>query len=495
MHRLMIVAVIAACGGRSPVGDDGETLPDAGEGPNEPPARLPDTAASPFEWELGAPLAPGVVSGRIYEDLAANIDDRLRDLAALGVRIVRIEIERDTSWSTYQTIVDAARRAGIEILAVVSQNSLAPGTPDVRDGTLAQFDAIVVPAYLAALDEMLAMLDVKFIEVWNEPDVYEFGPLFAFPPCTRDEGATRYALLAVRVFETIDQRRRNGQATPTLAAFGVSRQDDGCVRESVFDSEPIRNHRLGYRPQHGLADGLPTDIVAMHGYGNGGKAPFESGYTYAGGTFADGVDELLNARFADGARVITQPVWYTEVGYSLNSIGGDAPARQAAGLATVFATLRARPQITAAFWYGYRDDEAPGEERCGLRDASTTAFAPHPAYVRMQEAAAAFDRGAPHGALAAEVGSTIRATGWAIDADGAAPTIELAIDGEIVATVVDGAVPDSGACTIAHSVRCPDVGFAVELPLPARGVHELAARARDATGNARVIGRVDVRVP
>ena len=492
--RALAIVVLVACSAPSEMMEHEGPQPDAALS-SEPPARLADVPHAPLAWEVGAPLAPALVTGRIYEELAANAADRMRDLAALGVRVIRIEIERGTTWQTYETIVSAARAAGIEVLALVSANSLPAGTPRPLDGTVGDFDTMFVPAYIAAVDETVAKLGVRFVEVWNEPDVYGFAPMFHWSPasCTPTTGATRYALLAVRVFETMHQRRLAGTPTPTLLAFGVSRHDDGCLRQSMVDAEPIRNHRLGYRPQHQLGEGLPTDIIAMHGYGNPGKAPSDTGYTYSGGRFADGVDEMLAGMPG------SQPVWYTEIGYSLHTIGGaDPEARQAAAVGDLFTALRARPRVTAMFWYVYRDDEGGGEgNECGLRDNSLTSYAPHPAYTRYQAAAAADDRTAPAGALVEGTpnAAMLEVRGWALDADGDAPAIEVAVDGAIVATATDGNHADAAACTVAHSARCPDVGFSLAIPRPAAGVHEIAVRATDRAGNARVIGRRDITLP
>ncbi len=477
------------------------------------PGRLPADQLPALQFAAGSGLAGGVVSGRIYADLAANAPARLRDLAALGVRVLRIEIERDTPWSQYQTLATAAAAAGIELLALISAQSTAAGTPKPMAGDRAAFDATFVPAFLAALDATLAKLPtVRFVEVWNEPDVYEFQPMYSWSAaagCGALEGAYRYPLLVTRVFETIHQRRLAGKPTPQVVGFDVSRGDDSCLRGVLFDSEPVQNHRKYYRPARGLADGLPVDIVSLHGYGNAGKAPWETGYTYAGGTFADGVDAILGSTFADGKAVFAAtPLWLTEVGYGLNTFAGraDPAATQRDAVTSVFATLAARPKVTAAFWYDYRDDEpGPGSEgnSCGLRYPSTKGFAAHPAYEAYQAATSkALDRTPPAGELEApqpgahgQAGAQLAVSGWAIDADGQPPQIELAVDGKVVATVSDGSAPSSKACVTAHSARCPAVGFAAKVTLPAApGPHEVAARARDAAGNARVLGRADVVV-
>jgi hypothetical protein len=431
----------------------------------------------------------------------------MRDLAALGVRVIRMEIENTTPWSEYQTIVSAAQANGIEVLALVFLNSLPPGSPAPMDGDITYFDNFYVPAYIAAIDQVIANLpSVKFIEVWNEPDVYGFTPMYSNPNCVAQEGARRYSLLAVRVFETMHQRRLAGISTPMFAAFDISRQDDTCLRKVLFDSDSVHNHRLYYRPVYGLPDGLPADIVSIHGYGNGGKAPYETGYNYAGGTFADAVNGFLSVKFADGRSVINQtPVWYTEVGYSVIQLGSEAKQRDS--LTNIFSVLRSHPQVSAAFWYVYRDDEFVGcnsGERFGLRDNRSTGYRPHLAYTAYQAASVGGgDLTAPSGALLAPAhgtgvaaGSQVTVAGWAIDASGQAPIIEIAVDGVIVTSLTDGATPQPEACYVASSTRCPNVGFSASITAPtASGAHEIAAQARDASGNVRVIGRVEVSVP
>jgi hypothetical protein len=472
-------------------------------------SHLPDQPLPPLGWGQGSGLAPAVVSGRIYNEVAADPAARMRDLAALGVRVIRMEIENTTPWTEYQTIVSAAQANGIEVLALVFLNSV-PGSPNPMAGDMMYFDTNYVPAYIAALDQTMANLPtVKFVEVWNEPDVYGFTPMYSTSGgvCTAQEAARRYSLLASRVFETMHQRRLSGATTPMLAAFGISRQDDNCLRKVLFDSDAVHNHRLYYRPAQGLPDGLPADIVAIHGYGNGGKAPYEVGYTYQNGTFADGVNLFLGSKFADGASVINQtPVWYTEAGYSVIQLGG-SETKQRDSLTNIFSVLRSHPEVTAAFWYVYRDDEFVGcsaGERFGLRDNRSTGYRPHLAYTAYQAASVAGgDITPPSGALLAPAqdavvaaGAPLAVIGWAIDADGQAPVVEVAVDGVVSATVTDGNAPQAEGCRVASSARCPNVGFVATVTAPAAsGSHEIAAQARDVAGNVRVIGRVEVVVP
>lgn len=367
------------------VGDfDGE--PDEGE----------IAAGGGLGWSPGSGLAPGLVTGRIYQEIAADPEAFVEDMEALGVRIVRMEIERETEWEDYRAIALAAQGRGIEVLALVGVNSVSGVAPPMEHASVAEFDAVYVPAYIEAVDRVIAELpSVRFIEVMNEPDVYEFTPMFHYhaerPPesrCEAAEGAYRYALLASRVFEALDQRRVAGEDPPRVVGFDFSRHDDECLRSTVMNAEPIRNHRRYYRPGRGLPDGLPVDILSIHGYGNAGVRPDRAGYAYGGGTFADAVAGLLAARFTDGASITANvPIWYTEVGYGRQLMSA---TDQAESLTHVYQVLSRHPQVTAAFWYVYRDDEAGGEGNLnGLRGNSATGFAAQPAYAAYQRAAAA----------------------------------------------------------------------------------------------------------
>jgi len=352
-------------------------------------------AGGTLAWAPGSGLAPGLVTGRIYQEIAADPARFVDDMQALGVRILRLEIERDTDWATYRAIVEAAQGRGIDILALVGVNSVTGVAAPMEYGSLIDFDAVYVPAYLAALDRVIAELPtVRFVEVMNEPDVYEFTPMFHYhaeqPPgsrCEAAEGAERYALLVTRVFEALDQRRLAGGDPPRVVGFDFSRHDDGCLRSTVMNAEPIRNHRTYYRPARGLADGPPVDILSIHGYGNPGVRPDSTGYAYGGGTFADAVAGLLDARFSDGASITANlPIWYTEVGYDRRLLSA---TDQAESLTHVYQVLSGYPQVTAAFWYVYRDDEGGEGNLNGLRGDAATGFAVQPAYAAYQRAAGA----------------------------------------------------------------------------------------------------------
>src|SRR5262249_42464530 len=134
----------------------------------------------------------------------------------------------------------------------------------------------------------------------------------------------------------------------------------------------------------------------------------------------------------------------------------------------------------------------------------STGYRPHLGYTAYQSASVAGgDVIPPSGALLSPThgavltaGSPVTVTGWAIDASGPAPGVAGAVDGVLSAPVTDGNGPQAEAGRVASSARCPNVGFSATVTVPtASGPHEIAAQARDAAGNVRVIGRVEVVVP
>ncbi|MEJ7601262.1 MAG: S-layer homology domain-containing protein [Kofleriaceae bacterium] len=344
----------------------------------------PETSPAPsagLDPSPGSGLKMGLVTGSIYDDLVANPGARMADFASLGVKALRVEIicGEVCDFGKYRTIVDAAKRYGIEVLAVVQSNAIG-FNPNV------DLDAYIAK-YYTVVDRLLAEIpDLRFIEVENEPDVYDFNPLV-------DGNLDRYALLVTRVFEHYYLTRTDGR--PQIVAFDFSRQDQPAFA-AVYNHQTITNHRNGFREIRGLPDGLPADIVSIHGYGEKTMIPDEPNYNYGGQTMDDAVRGFLNREFdappvrSDDQRfnrsiINRSPVWYTEVGHEWTQVGGED--RQALALHQSFQTLKRYPQITAAFWYDYRDDEAGGSERAGLRGNRDTGFVQHAAWWAYQQEA------------------------------------------------------------------------------------------------------------
>lgn len=309
----------------------------------------------------------GVVSGSIYQDLYDHLGARMSDLAGLGTRMLRIEITQGVPLDHYKAIVDAAARYGITVLALVQSNAIGERPLDEDIEVYAQH-------LYTKIDQLIDSIpNLKYIEVENEPDVYDFNPLSG-------GNEEKYARLMVRVYEH-ETARRGGGDRPTIVGFDFSRPDQPFPQ--VYDATPITNHRAAY------GTGLPVDIVSIHGYGFKDRLPNEGGYAYGGGTMRDGMNAYFGQRFSQSINGDTylwtnKPVWVTELGFGWGPIGG--LDRQSQAVQQGFDVLRSFPQISAAFAYDYRDDEGGGET-AGLRANSGGGFAPHPAYYTFQSLA------------------------------------------------------------------------------------------------------------
>jgi len=343
-----------------------------------PETPVPDSPPAAFDHKPNSGLKMGLVTGSIYDDLVTNAGARMADFASLGVKILRVEIV-GTDFSKYRAIVDAAKRYGIEVLALVQSNAIGFNPNDNIDGYITKYYEVV--------DRLLAEIpNLRYIEVENEPDYYDFNPLSG-------GNLDRYALLVTRVFEHYFTTRTDGR--PQIVAFDFTRQDEPAFA-AVYNHQTITNHRNYFRERYGLPDGLPADIVSIHGYGDKTKIPDDVNFNYGGQTMDDAVRGFLNRQFdapptrgddqqSNRSVINKSPVWYTEIGHEWTQVGG--LDRQALALHQAYRTLKQYPQITAAFWYDYRDDEAGGAEYAGLRGNSAAGFVEHPAWAAYQQEA------------------------------------------------------------------------------------------------------------
>jgi hypothetical protein len=291
----------------------------------------------------------------------------MSDLAGLGTRFLRLEIMSNITVAQYKTIIDAAARYGITVLALVQSNA-------INEHPLQEDIELYAQHLEAKIDQLIdAIPNLKYIEVENEPDVYDFNPLSG-------GNEEKYARLMVRVYEH-EVARRGGGDRPTIVGFDFSRPDQPFPQ--VYDAQPITAHRAAF------GTGLPVDIVSIHGYGFKDRLPEEAGYAYGNGTMRDGMNAYFGQRFGQSINGDTslwtgKPVWVTELGFGWQPIGG--LSRQSQALQQGFDLLRSYPQIQVTFAYDYRDDEGGGET-AGLRANSGGGFAPHPAYYTFQQLA------------------------------------------------------------------------------------------------------------
>jgi hypothetical protein len=343
----------------------------------------------PGSKSVGVPgsggVAPGLVLGDNVADVLSHLDERFADFAALGVKFLRVEIV-GSDYSKYRTLIDAANARGIQVLALVQSTTIGMAA-------LSTDPEVYASALGDAMDRLTREIpNLRYIEVENEPDVYDFAPL------GNPETSRRLALVMTRVYERF-VTTHDAATRPLIVGFDFSRCDEPAFA-AVYNADSISNHRNYFRQAHGMRDGLPVDIVSIHGYGDKAKIPSESGYSY-NGTFTDGLGRYFGQTFAapPSARsdsessnttlISSQPVWITEVGFGWQPLGGGSNglARQATAIHEAFDALRQHPEVAAAFYYDYRDDEPGGSETLGLRGNQASGYVVHPGYTAYQQEA------------------------------------------------------------------------------------------------------------
>lgn len=230
-------------------------------------------------------------------------------LAAANVTLLRV----DVGWSASQpeptapslrtvynrrvaTVLDAARRRGMQVLITLHQSPewARPGTgSDVK-----QFpsDPDAIRPWAAWLGRTWGDR-VTAWEIWNEPNLAEFTGIE--DPTTR---AHRY----VPLLRAASAGLRAGHPGAEIVFGAPAHVDDGFVAEC---------YRLGARPYF--------DIMAVHPYqGNQTKPPEATDISDGARMTHFPALVRVMAEHGDGSK----PVWWTEFGFSVHSNDGVDPS-------------------------------------------------------------------------------------------------------------------------------------------------------------------------
>lgn len=328
-----------------------------------------------FAPSLHAIECQGLVTGRIYPDLAAN-PSAMDDIQSLGAKWIRIEFEefmdaRTASYDSphvkqqmamYRKIIALAHARGIKVLGIVNYHSF-PDTPDfpLTDKSL--------QAYVDSVKWHLRSYPIDAVEIWNEPGNQGGNPFAS-------EGGTgrlgRYSRMMIMTYEQVKPRYPKvlfvGPATANAERgdwTGMPNNGKYTAEDTVFNCTPM----LEYRASH---DGeLPLDVISWHAYGTDGKPDLPEFY-FGGTDFFEYYDEIKAYTDRTGRNVIGDyPIWFTEWGWDTAKVGEDKQREYYGIMLGMFAK---RPQIKIPFWYVYRDDEPPGEGQRGLRKNSHADF-------------------------------------------------------------------------------------------------------------------------
>jgi hypothetical protein len=303
-------------------------------------------------------------------------EERLRLMAGLGARLVRVDLLWDTvarrrprdprdprdpayRWARYDRIVAAARQAGVEILFTVWGTPAWAADPDVAPTR--RFPARAArprdPAdfgrFGAAVAARYAPRGVRRLEAWNEPNL----PLFLRPQYER--GGGRWVPTSPRVYaamlssfyrevKAVDRRMVVGGGVTAPAG---DQCPSSCPDEPDDRITPIAFLRAlaapGLRP--------PMDVYTHHPY----PLTRPRSTSFAGASFTDlynldRLQDLLDTTYLRG-----RPLWLTEFGFSTRPVAeyrfAVGERDQAQYLADAYARVRANPRVQVLTWYLLQD--------------------------------------------------------------------------------------------------------------------------------------------
>ncbi|MGN7134470.1 cellulase family glycosylhydrolase [Rhodococcoides corynebacterioides] len=285
-------------------------------------------------------------------------------------------------WAPSDRVVDAATRAGLGLLATVTNCPAWAAIPDGPPTTSAPRDPQRYGDFVGAVADRYRGR-VAAYEIWNEPN----GRIFFWP----DPDAVRYAALLRSAAAAV--RRSDPGAVVVAGALGNTGTGDGTVDAEQF---------LAALYRAGVAGAF--DAVSYHPYDTGVSLADGSIYPNSPMQQVIRLHELMDAH-GDGAK----QVWITEYGASTAVVQQDA---QALALSSSLQQWQEVPYGGPFYVHTVRDIDSSSTDPEAQFGVLTDSWAPKPAYealatlaragVRSRTVADEFDAAAP-----AELGTVL----------------------------------------------------------------------------------------
>jgi len=296
----------------------------------------------------------------------------------------------------YDTVVNNARTAGLDVLGLLSNESWPGSQAEWQAGSAERNPwGSGDNAYLVAFSTKAAAVLLEHFagrvaawEVWNEPNAYT-----SYSPDTGYVGSTfiypsNFAWLLRHVYAQV---RSAGVSGTLLISGGVFGHDLTALRApSETGKEPQRGdpQTPGYSVPGGGRPALPlsADPIALKSGADYLRATYAQGIALAGWEqmrlmyssypldglgqhlFVDQGTSTTSAKIAgylnairavalEHPEVASPPTWVTEVGWTTASV---SETIQAANLRTAFDAFEVTAYVSSAFWFQLRDIGAAG---------------------------------------------------------------------------------------------------------------------------------------
>lgn len=278
--------------------------------------------------------------------------------AATGTGSVRVNFRLDsgaTSWDTtqlamYDQVIANARNAGLEVLGLFSNETVAGGQVAWNDDS----DGDGMNGYVADFASTAQLLvdryqtDIQTFEIWNEPNAWS-NPGYASDP--QNAGGTYilprvYANLLSETYRALDDSSLIGPGGVKLATGGLLAHDIGGsfstampYMQQVYDQSPVWN---SFESDFGRE--YPWDSFGYHFYISQGSLVDTS-------QIASYFNAVRNGQAANND---SSDIFVTE--FSWQTVGTNTQELQRDNMATAYDFMESQPYITRTYWYQWTDD-------------------------------------------------------------------------------------------------------------------------------------------
>jgi hypothetical protein len=278
--------------------------------------------------------------------------------AATGTQSIRVNFRLDsgaTSWNAtqlamYDQVIANARGAGLDVLGLFSNETVAGGQVAWNDDP----DQDGLNSYVSQYASTAQLLvdryqnDVQQWEIWNEPNAWT-NPAYASDP--QNAGGTYilprvYARLLSETYRALDDALLVGPAAAKLATGGLLAHDIGGSFSTSMDyMQQVYNRSSVWDAMEAdYGRRYPWDDFGYHFYVSQGSAvPIAQLNSYFNAVRST---QSTNGDAADV--VITEFGWQT--------VGTNTQELQRDNMATAYGFLESRPYISGTYWYQWTDD-------------------------------------------------------------------------------------------------------------------------------------------
>jgi hypothetical protein len=355
------------------------------------------TGASAATLTVNSPLASLQDDRLSYTTLSA--DDRVRQAADLGARLIRTDIPWDLiatsrpanakdpndpayDWTRMDQIVAAASHYSVQLLFVAWGTPAWAADPTITDTggfwrrSIRPQNAADFGDFGVAAATRYGPQGVHLWEAWNEPNI----PLFLQPQFANVGG--KWTNVSARVYSDLAKAFYEGvkRVDPLAKVAGLVTAPVGDTCPVFCPSSPFsRTYPIDFLKLLDKPDlRPPMDAVSHHPYPQSGPR----GYDFPGAGYVDLYNLSRLEKAVDASYLKGKPLWLTEVGFSTAPTEAYntyfSKAQQAEYLADAYRRVRQDPRVKVFTWFFLQDnpDWTSGLlTAAGARKPSYSAFA------------------------------------------------------------------------------------------------------------------------